>query len=78
MGRTLDQLANENAAGGRALGDLVIPLLLGPVVVAGVGAGLFWLRGGAMTLGHLIAVVAGVASLGGALWWRRQSRRRAA
>ena len=70
MGRRLHEMAAENATEAEPVTSVIGGLLGSGVVAGGAAVGALW-QGATITLGHIIVIVAGVASLAGLLW-RRQ------
>ena len=70
MGRTLQDMATENATDDAAIVDTVQRGVLWPVVVAGGTAITVWWKGGELTLGQTLTIVGGAGIVVVALWWR--------
>jgi hypothetical protein len=74
LGRNFQAMSEENAsdADEHVLG--VIDGVLGTMTLAGAGAAAALVAGATLTLGHVIAILAGVLGLGGSLYRRWRAR----
>ncbi len=69
MGRTLQEMATENATEAKPITGVIDGLLGSAVVAGGAAGGVLW-QGAALTLGHIVVIVVGLAGAGGLLWRR--------
>lgn len=63
-------MAAENAASDQAALRSASGYLAAPILSAAVGAAILWWRGEEMTLGHIIAMLAGAGVIALAVWLR--------
>jgi hypothetical protein len=69
MGRTLQEMATENATEAEPITNVIDGLSWSAFVAGGAAVGVLW-QGAALTLGHIIVIAVGLAGAGQLVWRR--------